>query len=229
MLKEIHNLTRKRIRIKMEQVLSVSYSNDESLKSISKIFLGGKSFELDPTYSKGVFYNNFPEPKYKSDLIPQKEGVIKMDCRNLNFKESSLKSIIFDPPFLFRNQKSNNNDKMCVRFSYFKNFKELLEMYESSLKEFYRVLEKNGILVFKCQDMTGGSGSRPFFNTHSKIIEMAGEIGFVLKDIQILVTNRKIIRKAKEQGCFRKVHSYFLIFKKQKKHNYKDSGFTSQT
>lgn len=207
---------------KDEQILSVAYTNDEMLKSINKIFLNNNDFELDPTYSKGVFYRNFPEPKYKSDLEPQLDNVDKRDCRNLQFKNKTIRSIVFDPPFLFRNQKSINNDKMCVRFSHFKSFREMLDMYKESMIEFHRVLINNGILVFKCQDMTGGSGSRPFFCSHNEIINIADDIGFVLKDIGILITKRKIIRKAKEQGCFRKIHSYFLVFKKSKKHKYKD-------
>jgi len=34
----------------------------------------------------------------------------------------------------------------------FESFKELQEMYSSSLKEFYRILKQNGIVIFKCQD-----------------------------------------------------------------------------
>ena len=147
-----------------------------------------------------------------------------MDSQELKFNDNSIRSIMFDPPFLFRNQKSNNNDKMCDRFSYFKTFQELLNMYNNSLKEFHRVMENNGILIFKCQDMTGGSGSRPFFCSHNEIINMASKIGFTLKDIGIVVSTKRIIRDAKEQGCFRKIHCFFLIFKKCKKHKFKDYG-----
>jgi hypothetical protein len=193
------------------------YKNDtEMLEAISQIFLNGKSFDLDPTFSKGNFYKKFPEPKFKSDLVPQREDVIECDCRNLNYIQSgTIKSICFDPPFLFRNRKAVNNDKMCARFSYFQTFEELLLMYYESLKEFYRVLETRGILVFKCQDLTDGSGSRPFFDTHTEIIKMARAIGFSLRDIGILVVKNKIIRKAKQQSCLRKVHSYYLVFRKE--------------
>ena len=193
------------------------YKNDtEMFEAISQIFLKGKPFELDPTFSKGNFYKKFPEPKFKSDLVPQREDVVECDCRNLSYIQSgTIKSICFDPPFLFRNRKAVNNDKMCARFSYFQTFEELLLMYYESLKEFYRVLETRGILVFKCQDLTDGSGSRPFFDTHTEIIKMARSIGFSLRDIGILVVKNKIIRKAKQQGCLRKVHSYYLVFRKE--------------
>lgn len=210
-----------------EQILSISYSDTEMLMNINKIYLDDNGIILDPTYSKGVFYKNFKQPKIKTDLYPITEDIKEMDSQKLEFDDNSIKSIMFDPPFLFRNQKSKNDDKMCKRFSSFKTFKELLDMYENSLKEFYRVMEKNGILIFKCQDMTGGSGSRPFFCSHNEIINLANNIGFIIKDIGIVVSRRRIIRNAKEQGCFRKIHCYFLIFKKCKRYNFKDSGITT--
>jgi len=193
------------------------YENDKDIfNAINKIFLNEKGFHLDPTFSKGVFYKGFPEPELKSDLNPQREDVKESDCRNLDWiKNNSIRSILFDPPFLFRNRKAVNNDVICGRFSYFKTFEDLLEMYGNSLKEFFRIIEIRGFLVFKCQDMTDGSGSRPFFDTHCEVIKMAKDIGFSLQDIGILVKKNKIIRKAKVQGCLRKVHSYYLVFRRE--------------
>ena len=189
------------------------YGNDtEMLEAISQIFLNGKPFELDPTFSKGNFYKKFPEPKFKSDLVPQREDVVECDCRNLSYIQSgTIKSICFDPPFLFRPRKAKNDDVICARFSYFQTFEELIKMYYESLKEFYRVLETRGYLVFKCQDMTDGK----FYNTHTEIIKMARAIGFSLRDIGLLVIKNKIIPKAKKQNCLRKVHSYYLVFRKE--------------
>ena len=139
----------------------------------------------------------------------------KQDCRKLAMPKNWINSIIFYPPFLFRNRKAVNNDIICGRFSYFKTFEELIEMYRDSLKEFNRVLKIRGFLVFKCQDMTDGSGSRPFYDTHCEVIRLARENGFSLQDIGILVKKNKIIRKAKIQGCLRKVHCYYLVFRKE--------------
>ena len=213
-------------QIEEGRLISVYGSDTEIIKAINHIHLDNKGFDLDPTFSKGGFYKKFPEPKLKSDLVPQREDVKKCDCRNLNYiKSDTIKSICFDPPFLFRNDfqkvskkpKPKNKDINCVRFSYFQNFEELLLMYYKSLKEFYRVLETRGILVFKCQDMTDGSGSRPFYDTHCEVIRIAREQGFSLRDILILVKKNKIIRRAKIQGCARKVHSYYLVFRKKLK------------
>ena len=87
--------------------LSVFENDGEILTAIDDIFLKNKWYDLDCTYSKGVFYYDIKHPKLKSDLIPLFEDVIESDCTKLDFVEdNSLNSIVFDPPFLFRNRKS---------------------------------------------------------------------------------------------------------------------------
>ena len=114
--------------------LSVFDSDSEILKAISDIFLKGEWFDLDCTYSKGVFYYDIKQPKFKSDLVPLYNDVLQDDSTKLeHFEDGSLKSIVFDPPFLFRKRKSENNDKISARFSYFSSFEELLDMYQKSL------------------------------------------------------------------------------------------------
>lgn len=194
--------------------LSVFQSDEEILKALSDIHLRGEWFDLDCTYSKGVFYKNIQQPKIKSDLFPISKEIIKADSQNLNFlKNEEINSLVFDPPFLFRPRKAENNDKICGRFSYFKSFEELIEMYRNSLKEFIRVLKFRGYLFFKCQDMTDGK----FYCTHNHIINIAESLGFELRDIAIKYNKNKLQADAKQQNCVAKVHSYWLVFKKTSK------------
>mgnify|MGYP001228441420 FL=1 len=194
----------------MEIIKSVYETDTEILSGISVLYLNGQSFELDPTYSKGVFYKTFKEPKYKSDLLPQVEGVVQSDCRKLWLNDNSINSICFDPPFLFRNRPSVNNDVNCKRFSYFKTFEELLLMYEESLIEFYRVLNKKGILAFKCQDMTD---DKTYF-THCEVLKLAENNGFKVRDLFILVANNRIYHSETKQRHARKFHSYWYVIQK---------------
>jgi len=196
------------------RILSVFQKDEDVIQALSDIHLKGKWFDLDCTFSKGVFYKNIQEPKIKSDLLPVAEDIIKADSKDLYFLENNkINSIIFDPPFLFRDRKAINNDKICKRFSYFKTFEDLIIMYEDSLKEFYRILNKGGYVFFKCQDMTDGK----FYCTHNKIINIAERIGFELKDIAIKYNKNKLQRDAKQQNCVAKVHSYWLVLKKTSK------------
>ena len=87
--------------------LSVFREDSEILKAISDIHLRGEWFDLDCTYSKGVFYKDIPQPKYKSDIEPLFEDVMKIDATELKgLDDNAFNSIVFDPPFLFRKRKS---------------------------------------------------------------------------------------------------------------------------
>lgn len=194
--------------------LSVADNDSDILKALSNIHLKGEWYDLDCTYSKGVFYKNCQEPKIKSDIAPLFDDVVQADCRELSFiDDNTLKSIVFDPPFLFRKRNSANNDKISKRFSYFKSFDELMTMYVDSMICFNKKLKKGGHLFFKCQDMTDGK----FYCTHFQIIRMAEVLGYELKDIMIKATNKKLQRDAKQQNCVAKVHSYWLVFRKVEK------------
>lgn len=191
--------------------LSVFENDSDILIAIDDIFLKNKWFDLDCTYSKGIFYKNIKQPRIKSDLIPLFDDVIKNDCTKLDFiQNNTLNSIVFDPPFLFRKRKSENKDKISARFTYFNSYEELQEMYKNSLNCFMQKLKKGGYICFKCQDMTDGK----FYCTHNFIINYAKQIGFELKDIIIKKSKSKLQRDAKRQNCVGKIHSYWLVFKK---------------
>lgn len=191
--------------------LSTYYTDSEILQAFSDIFLKGNWFDADITYSKGVFYIDIKQPNEKYDLVPLYDDVIKQDSQLLDkMEDNKYKSIVFDPPFLFRNRKSENNDKMCGRFSYFQTYEDLIRMYNNTLNSVYVKLCRRGYLFFKCQDMTDGK----FYCTHYEIIRMAQEIVFTLKDIGIKISKSKLQRDAKQQNCMAKTHSYWLVFKR---------------
>lgn len=195
-------------------IKSISYDQNEILANIIKLYCPN-GFDLDPTYSKGNYYKVIPKPTYYSDINPQAKDVVKADCRCLPYPDASFKAINFDPPFL--NTKPVNetpdNDIIHKRFGYINGIKELWQFYHDSLDEFYRILEPNGVLVFKCQDII--SSAKQYLN-HVDIINYAYSIGFYPKDIFILCAENRIIsgKHAKQQHS-RKYHSYFIVFIKQ--------------
>jgi tRNA G10 N-methylase Trm11 len=190
---------------------SVSNSQTQIIGNIIKLYCSG-GIELDPTYSKGVFYKNIPQPKLKFDIKPQIAGVIECDCRRLPLESNSIKSIMFDPPFVGGSQKDAPLGKIKARFGYFKNILELWKFYRESLDEFNRLLIDNGILIFKCQD-TIESGKQ--YLSHVEIVNYSVAIGFYPIDLFILHTKNYLIspNMYNQQHC-RKTHSYFLVFKK---------------
>lgn len=142
------------------------------------------------------------------------------DCRDLPIKDESINCQMFDPPFLATTGKSlslnDNNNIINKRFGVYKNEKELHQMYIDAMKESYRILKNDGILIFKCQDKIS-SGKQ--YLSHVFIINDAIKIGFYPEDIFILLAKNRIVAdwQLKNQKHSRKFHSYFLVFKKNKK------------
>lgn len=197
-------------------IKSISYNEAEIQENILKLYSELDYYELDPCYSKGVFYKKIKQPKLKFDINPLTEDTKKADVRNLPLKEKSVKSIMFDPPFVIGlpngSKDKVDSNKTFNRFSGFFSKKEQSKFYLDSLKELYRVLSDDGIIAFKCQD-TVSSGKQ--YIVHAEIIQMAQELGFYIKDIFILLSNHRMNSgKWKVQRHSRKYHCYYLVLKK---------------
>ena len=192
-----------------ELIKSISYDQEEIIRWIMRL-CNICRFDVDPTFSKGMFYKNIEKPRWCSDISPQYSFVRKEDFTNLPIKDDCIKSIMFDPPFVGGSRVGGKPGIIKERFSYYKNVPiELWGMYLKALKEFYRILLPNGILVFKCQD-TVENGKNWF--SHVEIMNKAVEIGFKIEDLYILLAKSRIISSMKKQKHARKFHSYFLVF-----------------
>ena len=200
-------------------VKSISYDQSEIIKWILDLHVPQHYIDCDPTYSKGNFYNNtgIAHPKYRYDILPQCEGVEYGDSRNLPLASESINCMMFDPPFLATTGKSLSTDddsnKINKRFGVYPSEKELHQFYIDSLKESYRVLVENGILIFKCQDKIS-SGKQ--YMSHVFIMNEAVKIGFYPKDLFILLAKNRLVAEwqVKNQKNARKYHSYFWVFEK---------------
>lgn len=203
-----------------QPITSISFSNDEIIENIMLLH-EIERFDLDCTYSTGHFWDKLPKPKNKSDLIPRFNDVIEASSDNLPFVNESMESIMFDPPFVIAGQTYQDNEEgssiIAKRFEGFKDFAELKSMYFGTLKDTFRILKNNGILVFKCQDVVS-SGKNHF--SHSLIMNMALDVGYYPKDLFILMAKNRINsfngEKWKNQYHARKHHSYFWVLQKTK-------------
>lgn len=190
-------------------ITTISYKQEEIIQNIINLYVP-EGFDLDPTYSKGVFYKNLPKPRICMDLHPQVPGVVEADARSLPLPSSSIKSIMFDPPFIAGGQTNGKDGIIKNRFGYYKRIPELWKMYEEAIKEFKRVLEPNGILVFKCQDTV--EDHKQYFSEY-KIMSLALDAGFYPKDKFILLAKNRLVSPSQRiQQHARKFHSYFLVF-----------------
>lgn len=174
-----------------------------------------QGIDVDPTYGKGGFYKDglVPQPRMKFDLYPQTTETIKADAANLPLDTGSIGCVIFDPPFLAGYTKEAPTGIIGKHFYGFRYVKDMWVFYTSCLEEFYRILGKNGVLIFKCQD-TVSSGKQ--WLSHVFIINQAERIGFYTKDLFVLLAKNRIKghNHAKQKHA-RKYHSYFLVFQKK--------------
>jgi hypothetical protein len=196
-------------------ISSISYDEQEIIRDILYLHADGSDVECDPTYSIGNFYKKgLQDPKYKFDKTPQVSGVIEATSDNLPLESQSVRVVMFDPPFVIGGEIAEDvEDGSCIiskRFTYFTSFDELKAMYSRSLKEFYRILKDNGIVIFKCQDVVA-SGLNHF--SHCWIMFEALKYGFYPKDLFVLLSQVRITDGRKQQHC-RKYHSYFWVFSK---------------
>lgn len=191
---------------------SVSYDQDEILQAIQTLYCP-QGFECDVTYSKGQFYKTINPPPYKFDIAPQVPGVVQADCRVLPIKDASIHSLVFDPPFVAGGLGGSGVIKARFGQSETLWVESLWELYKAALKEFARVLVKDGILVVKSQDTVN---NKLQYLSHVEIINQAIQQGFYPIDIFVLLAKIRLTDpRWKHQEHARKYHSYFIVFVRQ--------------
>ena len=163
-------------------------------------------------FFKGNFYKDgVNRPKYTFDLNPQDELTQQGNAESLPLDDKSLERIILDPPFLFGIHGKTKDYYSSRTHTIFKDFTELENCYKGIIREAYRVLRNNGVLIFKCQDYTESKT----IMTHCLVYNWATERGFYAKDIAILVKPNKITNPYTTQRHLRKIHTYFWVFIKK--------------
>jgi hypothetical protein len=196
-------------------IKSVYYDQSEILSSILCL-CGLDSFCADLSYGNGGFYTSIPQPRYKFDISPQLPTVAQASSTDLPLPNGSLRSAVFDPPFLTyvrAAREGNGNMVMAKRFGGYWTYNELEAHYRDTLKEASRVLEKGGVLVFKCQDIIH---NHRMHCTHVNVINWASGM-FRLKDLFVLPARHRMpipqqkgvaVKKQRHARIF---HSYFLV------------------
>jgi len=194
---------------------SVFENEQELLKALIDIHLGGKDIECDPMFFKGNFYKdgvNSPRLIYDLNPPPFNKYIVAVgNAEKLNIQDNYLNSIILDPPFLFGVHGKTKEYYSSKTHTIYKDFDELYIAYENILKEAYRLLKKKGVLIFKCQDYTDSSTTM----THCIVYLLATTMGFYAKDLAILVKPNKITNPNLTQRHLRKIHTYFWVFQKK--------------
>lgn len=200
-------------------VKSVYDTNYDVIKNIMELYKIDR-FDLDCTYSTGNFWKGLPTPTHKTDLYPSNDETIEANSENLPFENESMRSIMYDPPFVIVGKTFKENKEgssvIAKRFFGYTKYDYLKNNYYNTLKELFRVCEKGGFVVVKCQDTVSG-GKNHF--SHVMVMNMALELGFYPKDMFILLAKMRINSfggRWNKQEHARKYHSYFWVFEKIK-------------
>jgi len=201
-----------------ELVKSVSYDQSDIIRNILRLHVPEGKIDCDPTYSTGAFYNGtgIDAPALRFDIRPQAEGVIQADARRLPLPDGCISCMVLDPPFLATKGKSlteGDGNRINRRFGVYPDEKSLHQCYADMIREAYRVLKDNGILIFKCQDKV--SSGKQYFS-HVFVMNTAVETGFYPRYLFILLAKNRIVAdwQKRDQKNARKFHSYFWVFQK---------------
>ncbi len=195
-------------------IKNYSYNQQEIINNILELYNHSQPIHLDPCYNVGGFYKNgvVAEPILKGDINPLSDSVMKLDVRNLPFASGSIKSVIFDPPFIVSSGK--NKYKMAELYSSFNSVKELEQFYRDSLASLQRVLKHGGLLIFKFQDFVYGRKQHLML---PYIYDVARELNFAVRDLFTLLAKSRIIA-FKKQNHSRKFTCNFLVLKCNKRY-----------
>ena len=169
----------------MKHTYSFFTNEQKCIRAILDLHNGGKEIELDPMYNKGMFYKALiKKPPLRYDLNAESKNydAIQGDAASLPLPDNSVGCMILDPPFMFGTHGQTKNSVMNKRYTMFDTFEQLKECYIGILTEAYRLLKRNGLLIFKCQDYTDGKTTM----THCLVWMWAVKCGFYAKDIAIL-------------------------------------------
>lgn len=198
-------------------IKSVYENQIDILKSIMTL-CNIERFDVDVTYGNGMFYKEIEKPVHCFDIDPSLvETPASSD--DLPLDDKSVSSLMFDPPFLTyvrAAREGNGNMVMAKRFGGYWKYDELEAHYKGTLKEAARVLNKKGVMVFKCQDIIH---NHKMHCTHVNVINWAAG-DFRLKDLFILPAKTRMAipqqagTKKKVQKHARIFHSYFLVLER---------------
>jgi len=197
--------------------------NAPLIHAVSDFYVKDGERVADVTYGKGAFWKDTDTRRFellKSDIDTVPEALY--DFRDLPYEAECMGHVVLDPPYMhspgktsaYRGQYRTTDshgagaDHGKARTLY---HNEIMEDYAKGMKEAWRVLRTGGMLWVKCKDEIESGWQRW---SHHEIYLDARALGFVGKDLFILVPGSTIRSNHKRQLHARKAHSYLWIFLK---------------
>jgi len=174
---------------------------------------------LDATVNGGRFWRNSTRPVTGMDVDPRHNPDIVADNTNMPLKDASFDVIVYDPPHI-PNQGRDNKKDFNTRFglvlrSSKENHYTFTHTFPPFLREAYRVLKTEGVLLCKITDYVH---HHRYQWAHIDLINAARAVGFMPCDCIVKIRKGPIIDpKWKKAHHSRRQHCYWLVFRKSKK------------
>lgn len=174
---------------------------------------------LDATINGGRFWQRSKRSVVGLDLELRYRPSLVADNTAMPFQDACFDVVVYDPPHI-PNQGKDKKKDFGARFGLvMRSFKEnhytFTHTFPPFLKEAYRVLNEEGILLAKITDYVH---HHRYQWAHIELINAARETGFLPCDCIIKIRKGPIIDpKWKTAHHSRRQHCYWLIFRKSKK------------
>jgi hypothetical protein len=183
----------------------------------------------DVTYGKGTFWSNVDTSRYDlraTDIDPDKSPTGEsVDCRDLPYCDSSCDVVVLDPPYAAGHLRDGSRAGQGSHQSFAESYRgdrdgssgkyheAVRSLYREATEEAARVLTSSGVLIAKTQDEVVANTNE---FTHIQLRDDAGDVGFDLVDLFVLVRqNTPATAGVEQQRHARKNHSYFLVFQNE--------------
>ncbi len=174
---------------------------------------------LDATVNGGRFWRGSNRPVIGLDIELRHRPSLVADNTVMPFRDGCLDAVVYDPPHI-PNQGRDNKKDFNTRFglvlrSSKENHYTFTHMFPPFVREAYRVLREEGILLCKITDYVH---HHRYQWAHIELINAARDVGFMPCDCIVKVRKGPIIDpKWKTAHHTRRQHCYWLVFRKSKK------------
>lgn len=196
--------------------LSVDDNQFDILKTILKIHCkGSETFQCDLTaWTCGFYHHGIKRPTWLFDKYPQNSNILPLSEIDQWISDGTFFSVVIDLPTTVRDPNSRKDLDVS---SAFLSMEELYAENKKMLTLAYRLMQTDGILVFKTMDFTYQNNPQ-WISDYA--IATAQKIGFVLIDKYIYLDSKynKTDKRRTKYTASVPAHAYFFVFRKQVHH-----------
>ncbi len=174
---------------------------------------------LDATVNRGRFWAGSRRPVIGLDIHPGFRPAVVADHCRMPFPDCCFDVVVYDPPHV-PNQGQDRSKDFATRFGLGRkspaaNGYNLSPLYPPFVREAYRVMEPEGVLLCKIADYVHG---HRFQWAHVELIQAATAVGFTACDCLVKVRKGPIISpRWKTAHHARRHHCYWLVFRKSRR------------